>query len=156
MASFAEFMAESYRSSVRLTWNLSSRRHATASFTVDTVKVIGSFEQREEGGSWHVVFEVDKGERTEVAYSAFAIFNGVFQAVREFVGVREPDTLVFATKRDELASIYQTYLRRESPTLEELGYRLEGPNRVEPYMEFVLKRTKPSSWRSEPRPSGSG
>jgi hypothetical protein len=62
---------------------------------------------------------------------------------------------VFATKRDELASIYQTYLRRESPTLEELGYRLEGPNRVEPYMEFVLKRTKPSSWRSEP-PSGSG
>ena len=87
-----------------------------------------------------------------MAYSAFSIFNGVFQAVREFVGVREPDTLVFATKRDELASIYQTYLRRESATLEELGYQLEGPNRVEPYVEFTLRRLKPSSWRSEPRP----
>jgi hypothetical protein len=90
-----------------------------------------------------------------VAYAAFSIFNGVFQAVREFVGVRELDTLVFATKRDGLASIYQTYLQRESPTLAQLGYHLEGPNRVEPYVEFVLKRVKPSSWRSEPRPSGS-
>jgi hypothetical protein len=48
--------------------------------------------------------EVDK-ERTEVAYSAFAIFKGVFQAVREFVEVRQPDTPVFATKGNELASI---------------------------------------------------
>jgi hypothetical protein len=82
-----------------------------------------------------------------VAYSAFAIFNGVFQAVREFVEVRQPDALVFATKRDELAGIYQTDLRRESATLEELGYELEGPHRAEPYLEFTLKPTKPSNWK---------
>jgi len=63
MQSFAEFMAESYSSNVPLTWNLASRTHATASFTLDSVKVIVSFEQREEGGPWHVLFEVDRGKR---------------------------------------------------------------------------------------------
>jgi len=148
MQSFAEFMAESYRSDVPLTWNLASPGHATASFTVDSVKVLVSFEQQEPNAPWHVLFEVDKGERTQVAHAAFSIFNGVFQAVEEFVEVREPESLVFVTKKDELAGIYQTYLRRESSTLERLGYRLEGPHRIEPYVEFTLKRTKPSNWKT--------
>jgi hypothetical protein len=49
-----------------------------------------------------------RGDKTEVAYLAFSILNGVFQAVEEFVGVREPETLVFANKREELAGIYPT------------------------------------------------
>jgi hypothetical protein len=62
--------------------------------------------------------------------------------------VRQPETLVFATKReDPLAGIYQTYLCRESATLEKLGYRLEGPQRVEPYTEFFLRRVKPADWK---------
>jgi hypothetical protein len=150
MQTFAEFMAESHRSNVRLTWNLASLGHATASFTVDSVKVIVSFEQREANAPWQVVFEVGKGMTTdtELAHSSFSIFNGVFQAVEEFVEVRQPETLVFATKRDELAGIYQTYLRREAATLEKLGYRLEGPHRVEPYQEFILRRMTPSDWRT--------
>jgi hypothetical protein len=149
MQTFAEFMAESYRSDVPLTWNLASRNHATASFAIDSVKVIVSFEQRETNGPWHVLFEVDKGDKTdtELAHLAFSIFNGVFQAVEEFVGVREPETLLFATKREALAGIYQTYLRRESATLEKLGYRLEDPEHVEPYRQFLLKRVRPSGWR---------
>lgn len=35
---------------------------------------------------------------------------------------REPDVIVFATKRDGLAHIYETYLKREGPALEALGY----------------------------------
>ena len=147
MQTFAEFIAESYRSNLRLTWNLASPVKTTASFTIDSIKVIVSFEQREAEAPWHVVFEVDKGERTEVAYSAFGIFNGVFQAVQEFVEVGEPEALVFATKRDELAGIYQTYRRRESATLEKLGYRLEGPLRLDPSTEFVLSRVRPSGWK---------
>ena len=99
MQTFAEFMAESF------------------------LKVTVSFERRAADGPWHVVFEVEQGESTEVAHSAFEIFNGVFQFVEEFVGVREPEIVVFATKRDKLAGIYQTYLRKESATLRELGYR---------------------------------
>jgi hypothetical protein len=147
MQTFAEFMAESYRSNVPLTWNLAGSMQASAWFTVDAVKVVVSFEQREAKGAWHVLFEVDKGDRTEVAHSAFAIFNGVFQAVEEFVEVREPETVVFATKRGELAGIYQTYLRRESETLERLGYRLEGPLHVEPFTEFLLRRVRASDWK---------
>jgi len=71
-----------------------------------------------------------------------------FNPYRQFIEGRGPETLVFATKRDELAGIYRTYLRRESATLEKLGYRLEGPVRVDPYVEFMLKRVKPSSWKS--------
>ena len=114
---------------------------------MDDIKVIVSFEEREADGPWHVVFEVDKGDRTAVAQSSFEIFNGVFQAVEEFIDVREPETLVFATKRDRLAGIYQTYLRKESATIERLGYKVEGPHRIDPCMEFVLKRVKPSGWK---------
>ena len=146
MQRFAEFMAESFNSNVPVAWDLSGASRAVASFTVDSVKTTVSFERRTADGPWHVVFEVEKGERTEIAHSAFAIFNGVFQAVQEFIEVREPATIVFATKRDELANIYQTYLRKWTPELERLGYQLEGPIRVEPYTEFMLTRVRPSGW----------
>ena len=138
MQRFAEFMAESFHSSARLTWDYPRRSYATAKFSVDDIKVLVSFEQKEADGPWHVAFEVDKNDTTAAVHSAFEIFNGVFQAVEEFAEVREPETLVFATKRDKLAGIYQTYLRKESPTLERLGYDLEG---------FVLKRVKQSAWK---------
>lgn len=142
MASFAEFTAESFHSEVGLVWNLESLTRGTATFEVSSVRVQVSFEQREHGGAWHVEFDVEKGEQAERTTLAFHIFNGVFQAVREFVGVREPDVLVFAAKREGLSSIYQTYLRRERAELERLGYEWQ-----EPYTEFVLRRTRPSGWR---------
>jgi hypothetical protein len=115
---------------------------------VDGIKVIVTFEQRDPNSSWHVVFEVDNTDSTATVHSSFEIFNGVFQAVEEFVEVREPDTLVFATKRDKLAGIYQTYLRKESATLERLGYALDGPHRVDPYVEFLLRRVGPTGWKA--------
>jgi hypothetical protein len=110
--------------------------------------VIVSFEQREDQGAWHVLFEVERGDSTAAVHSAFEIFNGMFQAVSEFVEVRQSDVLVFATKKDRLANIYQTYLRRESSSLAALGYELEGPHRVEPSMEFTLRRVEPSDWKN--------
>lgn len=71
----------------------------------------------------------------------------MFQAVEEFIALREPEAIVFATKRDKLAAI-QTYLRKESSKLESLGYQLEGPHRVDPYMEFLLRRVQPSAWKA--------
>jgi hypothetical protein len=148
MQSFTEFMAESFNSNAKLAWDYPRRSHATAAFSVDGIKVIVSFEQRETNGPWHVVFEVEQSESTAAVHSSFEIFNGVFQAVEEFIEVREPEAIVFVTKRDKLAGIYQMYLRKESTKLEKLGYKLEGPQRVDPYMEFVLKRIKPSGWKA--------
>jgi hypothetical protein len=147
MQSLAEFMADSFHSNAPLTWDLTSLSRATAAFAVDSVKTVVSFERREASGPWYVAFEVDKGESTAIAHSAFAIFNGVLQATEEFLTVREPETLVFATKRNELSGIYRTYLRREAETLAKLGYELEGPIRVDPYTEFVLRRARPSGWK---------
>ena len=141
-------MAESFNSNSKLMWDYPRRSLATATFGVDGIKIIVSFEQRETDGSWHVVFEVDLSDGTAAVHSSFEIFNGVFQAVEEFIEVREPETLVFATKRDKLAGIYQTYLRKESSRLIQLGYRVVGPQRVDPYTEFQLKRTKPTGWKN--------
>ncbi len=107
-----------------------------------------NFEERETDGPWYVVFEVTQAPATAVAHSAFEIFNGVFQAVEEFLAVREPDLLIFATKHDRLADIYRTYLRKEASTIQKLGYNLEGPHRIDPFMEFTLRRLSPSGWKS--------
>ena len=145
MASFAEFIAESYYSTVNLTWNLSGPKRSIASFSVDAIGVKVLFEQQESGAAWNVSFDVEKGD-TRLVHASFQIFNGVFQAVREFLEVRNPELLVFTTKRESLAGIYQTYLRREQPEIERLGYRIEGPEKVSPYQEFTLRRIVPSHW----------
>ena len=40
------------------------------------------------------------------------------------------------------------YPRHSCATAEKLGYKLEGPHRVDPYVEFILKRMKPSGWKT--------
>lgn len=147
MASFAEFIAESYFSEAEVTWQLVSLTHAVASFEAKSVLVEVDFEQTEVSGPWNVSFNTMKGEKSDLTMLAFRIFNGVFQAVREFIETRKPELLVFASKDADLSDIYRTYLRREQKSFEDLGYRLEEPQRVAPYMEFALKRTKPSEWR---------
>ena len=65
----------------------------------------------------------------------------------EFIETRQPNVVVFISKDDDLANIYQTYLQRYKNRIEEPGYRLEGPNRVEPYTEFTLRRVTLSEWK---------
>lgn len=142
MPSFAEFIAESFYSEVQLNWDLRGLSRVTAAFTVSSLKVQVTFELREPSRAWYVSSDVQRGEASERTQLAFHVFNGVFQAVREFIEIREPEMLVFATKREELAGIYQTYLRREQSTLHALGYELSAHQRVDPYVEFTLTRTR--------------
>jgi len=46
--------------------------------------------------------------------------------MREFVDTREADVLVFVVKDEDLAGIYETYLRRDKDALEGLGYRAQS------------------------------
>lgn len=148
MISFAQFAAESFNSTVNLVWDVSGGRWATATFSLESIAVQVLFEQQEPGSAWNVSFDVNRDERHQAIHAAFHIFNGVFQAVREFLEVRHPDLLVFATKRDDLASVYEAYLRREKSSIELLGYQLEGPQRVDPYVEYTLRRASPPRWVS--------
>ena len=147
MPSFADLIAENYYSETSLTWKLNGPTCAVAEFSVEALKVEVSFEQREDRGPWHVAFNVIRGDAVEGVVQSFRIFNGVFQAVREFVETREPPLVVFITKRDALAGIYETYLRRERSVIESLGYTVEGPDRVDPYTQYTLRRVRPSEWR---------
>jgi hypothetical protein len=147
MRSFAEFIAESLNSNANLVWDWSRRSQPTATFSVAANKTVVSFEQRDTKAPWHVVFEVDQTiDTTAAVHSSFEIFNGVFQALMEFIEVRKPETLLF-TGRDKVAVIYQTYLRKESANLEKLGYKLDGPHRVGRHVEFMLKRSEPNIGR---------
>ncbi|MBV8552200.1 MAG: hypothetical protein JOY54_12930 [Acidobacteriaceae bacterium] len=150
MRTFAEIIAESFDTEASVTWNLKSTTHAVATFHVKSIAVDVDFEQREHNGPWHVGFNTRSREtidRSTIAL-AFRIFNGVFQAVREFLETREPEVVVFIAKDEDLASVYETYLRREKARIEGLGYRLEAPNRIEPDTEWTLRRTKPSAWKA--------
>ena len=126
-----------------MTWSYPDSTHATARFEAGTVNVTVSFERQAQ--TWKVTFEV-QGSANEVAYSALTIFSGVFQAVLQFLAVREPQTVIFATDREDVAEIYQTYLEKESKKFAKLGYRMDGQHRV-------LRRYKPSRWASAPRVS---
>lgn len=150
MQAFADSVAESFEYEANINWRLESKTQAVATFAVKSAGIQVDFEQREQGGAWRVAFNtvrVDLTDRANLAL-AFPIFNGVFQCVREFAETRQPGVLVFIAKDDDLASVYRIYLRREKASIEALGYRIEEPNTVAPYTEWILRRIKPSAWRS--------
>jgi hypothetical protein len=147
MAAFSDVIAENFFSETELIWETASPKQARARFSIDDVSVFVHFEQRETPGAWYVSFDVDAAKPEDTLYLSWHIFNGVFQAAEEFASVRQPDSLILVAKRDKLASIYETYLRREAARLQELGYVLTSVDKVDSFTEFVLRRFKPSAWK---------
>ncbi len=141
---FAETVAESFQSTVILRWS-ESTGHAVATFSIKSLVVEVDFEQRSHDGPWRVAFAVvrehDNGQ-SNIAL-AFRVFNGVFQAVREFMETRQPEMLVFGAEYDDVATIYDTYLRRDRSIMEDVGYELRVPYRVGQNSEWTLCRVKP-------------
>ena len=140
-ATFAEFIAENFLSVVELIWDSEDGR-VWAQFAVEELRVRVEFEERTPG-EWTVSFDLLTTPKS-LAYLAFHMFNGVFQAVEEFVSVRNPTAVVFVTKRADLAHVYETYLERERSRIAELGYRLREVQRATPFTEYVLARANPS------------
>ncbi len=143
---FAELIAESFHSMTTLTWGIVSTKpgRAVAKFQTNEVNVEVLFEER--ASDWTVSFDVL--EPSQAVYTAFHIFNGVFQAVEEFIETRQPNVIVFVTKKKGLADIYDLYLRRENERIAKLGYRLEPVSEIDPYREYTLVRVNPSNWKS--------
>jgi hypothetical protein len=122
-------------------------KRVRAAFPIDGLSVFVSFEEGETPGAWYVSFEVSGTNPQDALYLSWHIFNGVFQAAEEFASTRQPDSVILVAKREKLASIYETYLRREAARLQDLGYVLMSTDRVGSYTEFVLRRFKPSEWK---------
>jgi hypothetical protein len=147
MAAFSEIIAENFFSEVELTWETAGPKHIRAHFPVDQISVLVFFEERESPGIWYVSFEVAAARPEDTLYLSWHIFNGVFQAAEEFASVRQPDSVILVAKRDKLASIYETYLRREAARLQDIGYALMSVDKVDSFTEFVLRRFKASRWK---------
>ena len=138
MGSLAELIAAQLHSEVDLSWRLVDPTRVVAAFSIRTLRAEVSFEQR--GGPWCFDFQVRLGD--ELISTAFRAFSGVFQAVREFIKIRTPEVVTFLSKNEDLAAIYQAYLCYDRPSIEALGYAIEGPHRVDPYTEFTLRRVR--------------
>jgi hypothetical protein len=147
MGILAEAFIAAFDSNTKLTWTAQGVALAMARFEVSGIRVRTTFTETGKG-EWRVGFEADSQVSTsESIYASVRVFSGVFQAVREFLEVRQPERLVFASKEESLGHIYEEYLQRQDTTLHEMGYRMPPPLKASPLVEFVIEKTTPSGWR---------
>lgn len=59
------------------------------------------------------------------------------QALEEFLDVRQPELVVLVSKTEQLARIYEAYLRRESGRMERLGYSLDPAVKAAPERSLI-------------------
>lgn len=96
---------------------------------------------------WQVSIEVKADlPATEIVRSSIRVLSGVFQGVREFLEVRQPEVLLFGSKYEELSDLYETYLQRGGTVLAELGYEVDKASRVGPATGFSVRKRTPSAW----------
>ncbi len=147
MGALAEAMLAVFDSATKITWTTAGVGTAIASFTHNGLLVSTTF-ANVGGAEWQVSFTVapDTKSVTAAIHESIRILSGVFQAVREFLEVRQPARLVFANKNEVLGSLYETYLERQDSELRQLGYRMVA-TRLDPLVEFALEKSTPSAWR---------
>jgi hypothetical protein len=147
MSDLAEAIIAAFDSNAELIWTTEGPSVAIATFTQGTAKVTTTFSRIGEA-EWKVAFDVasDRQTANEIVQSSIRVFSGVFQAVREFLEVRQPMQLVFASKSQSLGELYETYLKRQNTALARLGYEMEPVIKSSPLTEFTLRKTTPSAW----------
>ncbi len=147
MSALAEAMIAVFDSSTKITWTTADVGTAIASFTHNGLLVSTTF-ANVGGAEWQVGFTVapEVQAANAIMQSSVRIFSGVFQAVKEFLEVRQPSRLVFASKEEALGSLYETYLQRQDSELRQMGYRMVT-TRLDPLVEFALEKSTPSAWR---------
>ena len=144
-----ESVLAAFDSTVSITWDVKTKDQVVAHFSENRNQVTVTFLDTG-GGGWRVSFEVERSSSEVGARElapALRILSGVFQAVREFLEVRQPQTLVFASKDEDLARLYDTYLQKQNTTLKQMGYEAAAPLQSSPFTEFTIEKTSPSDWR---------
>ncbi len=147
MSAVAKAMIAVFDSTTEITWTTEALGTALASFIYRDLLVTVTFAQVSER-EWQVGFDVapDAGPTRAAIVGSVRILSGVFQAVREFIEVRQPIRLVFASKQEALGHLYETYMQRQDTELAQLGYRMVT-TRVDPLVEFALEKSTPSAWQ---------
>jgi hypothetical protein len=147
MGILAEAFIAAFDSNTELIWHTDEAGQATARFEIPGIRVDTTFTEIREN-EWRVGFEViSKASASENIYASVRIFSGVFQAVHEFLEVRQPERLVFASKVEALGQLYEEYLLKKETPLSQMGYRMIPPVKISPLAEFAIEKTTPSEWR---------
>lgn len=110
---------------IRLRWEEKGLDRVNASFSLNAIHVRATFELGDH--AWHASFKVKSDCSQDTVSLALQVFGGVFQAVYEFLAVREPGMLVFVTDRADLAAHYRSHLDAERARIEGLGYLIDLP-----------------------------
>jgi hypothetical protein len=142
MGVLANSLIAVFDSDTNLTWTTEGLKKVIASFKLGDADIRTMFDKISDD-EWQVGFESD--QKTTPA-SAVRVFSGVFQSVREFLEVRQPMALVFASKAQELGELYAAYLKRQDTTLAQMGYEMEQV-KAAPLTEFTIRKKIPSDWR---------
>jgi uncharacterized protein YndB with AHSA1/START domain len=151
MGILAEAFIAAFDSNTELTWITQGTGQAIARFEVVSTRVDTTFTETRTGG-WRVAFDVtSKASASENIHASIRVFSGVFQAVREFLEVRQPERLVFASKEEALGRLYEEYLQGQDTSLRQMGYCMVSPVKMSPLVEFAIEKTTPSGWRESGR-----
>jgi hypothetical protein len=146
MSILAESLIAAFDSDAELTWLTGGAGQAIARFDVSGARIDTTFTETAKN-EWRVALDVtSKASASENIHTSIRVFSGVFQAVREFLEVRQPQRLVFASKEEALGRLYEEYLQRQDTPLRQLGYRMVTPVKMSPLMEFAIEKTTPSEW----------
>jgi hypothetical protein len=151
MSILAEAFIAAFDSNTELTWITQGTEQAVARFEVASTRVDTTFTETGKG-EWRVAFDVtSKASASENIHASIRVFSGVFQAVREFLEVRQPERLVFASKEEALGRLYEEYLQRQDTSLRQMGYSMVSPVKMSPLIEFAIEKTTPPEWRESGR-----
>jgi hypothetical protein len=151
MSILAEALIAAFDSNTELTWSTEGPGQAIARFNVPGARVDTTFTETLMN-EWRVGFEVtSNASPSENIHASIRIFSGVFQAVREFLEVRQHERLVFASKEEALGHLYEEYLQRQDTPLRQMGYRVVTPVKMSPLAEFAIEKATPSEWKDHGR-----
>jgi hypothetical protein len=143
----AEALIAAFDSNTKLTWITEGSGQVTARFELPGARIDTTFAETAKN-EWRVGFEVtSNASASENIHASIRIFSGVFQAVREFLEVRQPERLVFASKEEALGHLYEEYLQRQDTSLRQMGYRMVSSVKMSPLAEFSIEKAIPSEWK---------
>jgi hypothetical protein len=142
MGVLADSMIAVFDPNTNLIWTTEGLNKVIASFKLGNAQIWTTFDKISDH-EWQVGFESDQNLPMT---SAIRVFSGVFHSVREFLEVRQPMRLVFASKAQDLGELYEAYLKRQDTMLAQMGYEMEQVQAAA-LTEFTIRKKTPSAWR---------
>lgn len=149
MSVLAEALIAAFDSNAEITWITQGAGVTIARFEVGVARVDTTFTETSRN-QWRVGFDVSsRASASESIHNSIRVLSGVFQSVCEFLEVRQPERLVFASKEEALGHLYEEYLQRQDTSLRQLGYRMAAPVNSSPLREFSIEKVSPSQWKDD-------